>query len=57
MYLPNTHGALAWRYVDSRKPDFIVISDFSYHRTYLKDWIQDGIPVRMPTWGTRQGLL
>jgi hypothetical protein len=44
MYLPNTDGALALRYVDSRNPDVIVISDFSDHRTYLKDWIQGGIP-------------
>ena len=45
MILPYADSSLALRYIRSRRPDFIVVSDLSYHsRPYLEDWFIHGIP-------------
>jgi len=44
VYLPETDSVRALRYIDSRNPDFIVLTDFSFRRTYLTEWLQHSIP-------------
>ena len=44
--MPYAEASLALRYVHSKRPDFIVLVSEQQHyiATYLKDWLEEGIP-------------
>jgi 4-amino-4-deoxy-L-arabinose transferase-like glycosyltransferase len=43
--LPDACSSRALQYIERKAPDFIVITDFSYHaRPYLEEWFNKGIP-------------
>src|SRR4030042_6672612 len=45
VYLPFATSEVALRYISSKKPDFIVLLEYSQEaRPYLKQWFASGIP-------------
>ncbi len=47
MYLPFASSAVSLRYISQKKPDFIVLLEFTKRSLpYLTDWFDHGIPDR-----------
>jgi hypothetical protein len=47
MFLPYSASGTALRYIDAKKPDYVVLrGTFCAERPYLQDWMEHGIPGR-----------